>query len=349
MKTSHNIINMQVLLGVIMLFVFPAQVLAQVPPPNNGNRPVEVGIKFLVNDILDVSTVEETFDIDGYLTLIWTDSALLKLYPGIESENLILYNDEVIDSLFGKELWHPNVEIINAVGSRVVTKRRVEIFGAQLVYVERFQAKMQSIMDFRPFPFDEQTFNLVFESFGFNATQFVFVPMNSHRQQMDGIQNDSWEFNAVLCDTSFFSYKSSISKASNEQVIFSRFEFSIQAKRNPGYFIWQFFLPLFILIVATWFIPTLWKYGIARELIFTMLLTTIMFSFYTGEFLPQLSYNTFLEIVVIVTNGIMLATMLQVLTRKKETPTTWFQRTWIIPVVSILAFLITIQISFQLL
>jgi len=324
----------------LILLLLPIYSYAQLPPPPNGNEPVQVSIKFLVNEILDISTVEETFDIDGYLTLAWTDSSLLHKFPKSQHESLLLYHQGVIDSVLGGVIWHPNVEIMNAVGPREVTKRRIEIRGTELVYVERFQSKLQSDMDFRSFPFDEQTCTVVLESFGFNSDQFIFVPIESSDSQIESITNDAWEFSAMISDTTSFSYQSSIADVSNNSAVFSRFQFSILAERKAGYFIWQFFLPLLILIVATWFIPVLFKYGIAQELIFTMLLTVVMFSFYSSEFLPQLSYNTFLEMTVIVSNGIMLVTLLQVLTRKKDSEPRWYQQIWVIPVFSVLAFLV---------
>lgn len=315
---------------------------AQISPPKVMDRPVQVGIKFLVNEILEISTVEESFDIDGYLTLVWNDPKIGELFPEAKNKTKIIYMPNMVDSIFEHHLWNPNVEIMNSIGNRNVSQKRIELTGTQIVYVERFQTKVKSEMNFARFPFDEQTCSVVIESFGFNSHDFEFVNLPVDQLVINRIENDAWEFSSIVTEVYPFEYQNSISKKDNESVRFSRFKFSIHAARKSGYFIWQFFLPLFILIVATWFIPALWKTGSSHELIFTMLLASVMFGFYTSPFLPQLSYNTFLEALVIVANGIVFSTLLLVLTRKKNTATIHFyHRVWFIPVMSIITFLLT--------
>ncbi|WP_341900107.1 hypothetical protein [Fluviicola taffensis] len=315
---------------------------AQISSPKINGQPVQVGIKFLVNEILEISTVEESFDIDGYLTLIWNDPKIAELFPESQDKTMIIYMPNMVDSIFEHHLWHPNVEIMNSIGARNISQKRIELRGTQIVYVERFQTKVQTEMNFARFPFDEQTCSLVLESFGFNKNDFEFVNLPVDQLVVDDIENDAWEFSTIATEVYPFEYKNSISKKDNESIQFSRFKFSIHAARKSGYFIWQFFLPLFILLVATWFIPALWKTGSSHELIFTMLLASVMFGFYTSPFLPQLSYNTFLEATVIVTNGVVFSTLLLVLTRKNDASKVRFYcRIWFIPVMSIAAFVIT--------
>jgi|GEM_PF-2921511 len=321
---------------------------AQKPAPTVNGQPVEVQIKILINEIVDISTVDETFDLDGYLTLVWKDSAALDLYPELTTGTKVIYHEDAVANIVGQELWFPNLEFMNSAEPREIASRRIELTGDQVLYTERFQAKILSNTNLTAFPFDTQVFSLEIESFGFNGDQMTLVPMEREADISENIKNDAWSFTKSESRSYEYAYPSPIGSDFGRTVYFSRFEFSIPATRRIGYFIWQFFLPLFILIVATWFIPTLWKAGFAQELVFTMLLTSVMFSFYTSSFLPQLSYNTFLEAIVIVSNGIVFLTLVLVLIRREKSGRfQWIHNGWTVPIISILAYAFTIWLFFE--
>lgn len=339
---TYRFFSLHGILLVLGLWTAPYTLPAQCDAPGADGQPVEVGIKVLVNRILAINTLEEAFDLDGYLTMAWTDPTLCEKLPEAQDEKKLIYDEETIDALLGVKIWYPNPEFMNSVNPRETSKRRLEIHGNKIVYAERFTVKLQSPMDFRAFPFDRQHCKLEVESFGFNAGQFVFKPLEEEMDISGHIENDAWKFSQVRSRTYLFPYFSPIARDESSTVYFSRFEFSLLAERRAGYFIWQFFLPLFILVVATWFIPALWKSGSSYELVYTMLLTSVMFGFYTSAFLPQLSYNTFLETIVIVSNGIVFTTLLLVLTRKNRKKLPWYYRPWALPVISIAAYLFVI-------
>ncbi|MDX2362458.1 MAG: hypothetical protein QNK23_16745 [Crocinitomicaceae bacterium] len=319
-------------------------VSAQQPAPMLDGNPVKVGIKILVGDIPEIKTIDETFDIDGYLTMSWVDTNLLHIFPEAQDKKVLIYNPSIIDTLLGQGIWFPNLELTNATSKRQTSNLRLEIYRDVIVYVERFQATLLSELRLQQFPFDTQEIKLHAESFGFNDSNCLFTLLDVTQKPSD--LNEAWKILSIQSKVIDKEYATSASSIESTPDTYSGFVVEIKAKRKPNYFIWQFFLPLFIVLLATWFIPTLWKTGSSHELVFTMLLTVVMFSFYSSSFLPLLYYNTFLEAIVIVSDVIVLLTLVLVLTRKGGKGHYIVHRWWFIPLLSIVTFLVTIVFFF---
>ena len=73
----------------------------------------------------------------------------------------------------------------------------------------------------------------------------------------------------------------------------------IRATRRPGYFLWQFFLPLGLIVAASWLVFWIHDFSDQLATTFTLMLTVVAFNFYTATLLPRLPYNTFIETVII--------------------------------------------------
>ena len=263
-----------------------AQATPSVPP---GDGPVEVKIKLLINKIYNIDTIAETYVIDGYFVASWRDQRLARREPG-QPAQLIYFNEKATDKL-GSEIWWPMFEFINIVGMRGVPNREVEIdANGKVTYSERFNATFTSDMDFRKYPFDSQTFKIKLESFTYNRKQVVFVSdeaMSDH-----GTPSDEWAFEEPEASISLHVYSAFPNP-------YSRYVLSLVAKRKHGYFVWQFFFPLFMIVVASWIVFWISDFGNQLGTAFTLMLTVVAFNFYVSTLLPRLPYNTFIEIAII--------------------------------------------------
>ena len=253
---------------------------------------VEVDIR--PNKIYAIDTVTETYRVDGYLETRWQDSRL-RFKPAAGQADTRTYEDGNVVAVAGTQVWWPTLEFVNVTGEREVPHRRL-IVGAngEIRYEERFHATFWSQMDFREYPFDSQSFKIQLESFSYSDTDVVFV------LPVDGVTKPE---EAPLEEWEIKSHRGYISDRHHHDPMFpqtySRFNLEVLAKRKSGYFLWQFFLPLLLIVAASWSVFWISAESDQLSVAFTLMLTVVAFNFYTSTLLPRLPYNTLIELVVI--------------------------------------------------
>lgn len=196
-----------------------------------------------------------------------------------------------MSELLGRLIWWPDLELINTVGGRDRTALRLEVFeSGEILYTERFQAELSSNMDFRKFPFDEQSFSILIESYTYREEDLVFADPDAKLGHLRETPAPDWAIGMP---------RTKISRHEYGEGWFSRYTLEVDADRLPGYFVWQVFLPLFLILGTSWIVFWLSELSDKISVAFTCLLTLVAFNFYTATMLPQLPYNTFIEVVVI--------------------------------------------------
>lgn len=254
-------------------------------------NPVGVTVKVHILKIYDVNTVTQSFSLDGFLTLMWKAPEKEKPYKPV----FIIDNDEVA-AAFRKKMWWPNIDFINVEGERHTPYRRVVMDAAgNVTYTERFYATMACKMDFKKFPFDSQRLVIQLESFGFSDTVMVFDNVQHNALNTDDISINEWKITGSRTYANEYLYKTHLRKGAG----FYRFNLEIDIERNPEYYIWQFLLPLALLILLSWFVFWISNPEVQVSLAFTLMLTLVAYSFYSASYLPRLPYNTFIQSTVI--------------------------------------------------
>ncbi len=262
------------------------QVQAQTVPPDDG--PVKVSITVSINKIYNIDTIAETYVIDGYINVGWRDPRLALRKPG-QPETLIYFNDQVTQRL-GSEIWWPMLEFINIIGVRSVLSRDIEIEpNGRVNYSERFSGTFASDMDFRKYPFDTQTFEIKLESFSYGDQKVVLA---SDKAISDQTLHEEWTFEKPKAVIGTHTYPAFTEK-------YSSYRMEMTGKRKHDYFLWQFFFPLFMIIISSWIIFWITDFGDQLSTAFTLMLTVVAFNFYVSTLLPRLPYNTFIEISII--------------------------------------------------
>lgn len=275
-------------------------------PIENGGLDVRVTLR--INKIYDINTIDESYKIDGYLIYSWKDPKLT-LGTGVEAEPIVVFeNDRAEDAINsypaemgGKKLEVPSLEFINIHGTKAVQNRRIFIDRTKdsIEYKERFFGTFGTTMDYRKFPFDEQCFVIIIESFGYNKEKLQFAtPTLTLSDELNDFQDWTIEHaeENVLTQQYFKPLR----------VDFSRIEFVVKAKRKPDYYLWQVLLPLVIIILASFSIFWFSDFGTQIGVGFTLMLTVVAFNFYSTTILPKLPYNTYIENVIIVGYFIIL-------------------------------------------
>jgi len=264
------------------------------PPP--GNKPLEISVHLHINKIYNINTVDETYQIDGYMEYSWFDERM-KFGDGDSSAEDMIYENDRAKELIDTKLWVPALEMINIQGSMDRADIVITISpNGKIDYEERFFGIFGSNMNYKSFPFDSQNFNIQIEPFSYDKRHIVFSNIELFPKVANDSIIDTWEITAMNKRVEDYRYPED--NAENE--IYSRAVFEIIAKRMTGYYLWQVLFPLFMIIMASFVIFWIRDFGTQIGIGFTLMLTVVAFNFYSASILPKLPYQTFIEAVIIV-------------------------------------------------
>lgn len=284
--------------------------------PDTG-LPVEVRLSLNINKIYDIRPVDESFNVDAYLAANWMDARAGLLVPA--TDNYITLEDDGVDEWHSK-VWKPSLEIINILGPKDISNKRLIIYkDGRVFYNERFNATLQSQMNFRKFPFDTQDLQIVIEPFSYAASKIEFSPQS----RVYPTENSAWpmlEWRAIgrACQVGEQLYEYLADSTAEKK--FAQFAFTLTVERIPGYFILQIFLPLAVIMLCAWSIFFVKDGATQLSLISTLMLTVYAFNFFITDSLPKLPYGTFLGKIIIIS---FIAIFLQMLTHLIELRSKW--------------------------
>ena len=286
--------------------------------PLAGKAPLDIDIDLALYKIYNINTVTETFDIDGYLTCIWTDErkAFSKDSIGVE---FISYSNDRFDELIKEDIWFPPLEFINTQGKRCTDFKTLKIrYDGMIVYVERFHATFSQNMDFITFPFDQQRLSIEIEPFSHVNTEIRFTKASFGPALKGGkIECSNW-FSWNPQQEITVTQGAMDSEEYNDK--YSHVNFTIEVKRMAGYYIWQLLFPIVIIILTS--IVIFWINDFATQVGvgFTLLLTVVAFNFYSETLLPKLPYNTFIESIIILGYVFILLSIVAVVYKNHKYP-----------------------------
>jgi hypothetical protein len=263
-------------------------------PPEN--LPVEISVDLYINKIYNINTVDETYQIDGYLQYSWVDERLKTDEGELTSGHQVYENDRATD-LIHSEIWFPAFELMNVQGENETPNISLEIYpDGKVIYYERFFGTFSTYMNFRDFPFDSQSFKVQIEAFSYDSHHLIFTNPKLFFEKTSNSFVEKWE----IIDTTAAIVEQPYAEGTSENSFYSRVEFEIYAKRMTGYYLWQVLFPLFIIIMASFVIFWIKDFGTQIGIGFTLMLTVVAFNFYSTSILPELPYQTFIETIIIV-------------------------------------------------
>ena len=264
------------------------------PPVSNG--PVKVSVDLHINKVYNINTVDETYQIDGYLEYSWVDERL-KSVDEDSLQGIRVYENDRAKELFNTKMWFPAFELINVQGESQIPNMSIEIHpNGKIIYDERFFGTFSTYMNFRDFPFDSQQFSIQIESFSYNKRQLVFTNPQIFLEEGSNSFTEKWQIKNMKASITEQLYPQ---KDSMDDV-YSRVVFEIDSKRLTGYYLWQVLFPLFIIIMASFVLFWIKDFGTQIGIGFTLMLTVVAFNFYSASILPKLPYQTFIETIIIV-------------------------------------------------
>ncbi|MDO8345581.1 MAG: hypothetical protein Q7T48_20425 [Cellvibrio sp.] len=289
--------------------------------------PIEVRLALNINKIYDIRPVDESFNVDAYLGANWLDPRAGKLVP--ENKTYITLEDSHVDE-WHEHVWIPSLEIINILGPKDISNKRLIIYkDGRVFYNERFNATLQSSMNFRKFPFDTQKLQIMIEPFSYSASKMVFSP----ESRIYPTEHNAWpmlEWRALerACQIGEAEYEYLADSTAEKK--FTQFAFSLTVERIPGYFLLQIFLPLAVIMLCAWSIFFVKDGATQLSLISTLMLTVYAFNFFITDSIPKLPYGTFLgKIIIISFISIFLQLIAHLVELRSEREFTAKQNFWI--------------------
>lgn len=276
----------------VLLAAPPVLAQVNVTPPKVFGERVEAETGIFVEEILAIREGENAFDVKGYLELVWYDERL-KFDAADLGIGKKIYLEHDADLMLQK-IWWPDLEFVNQVRGRERLNEELIISAdGKVEYRERFIVTLATNFEMRQFPFDRQRLLIEVESFAWSSDDLAL----KKRGNLVGFSREfrlpGWTIERI--DEAVREHMEPRDRAP-----FSELQAVITVKRNPGFFLWKFLIPLTIVMLlisaVLWIPPDQIKDRVSATL--TGILTSAAYGFTIARYLPEHVYDTYLDAVV---------------------------------------------------
>ena len=210
--------------------VLPRFVADERPDPDGPPTRVSVGL--IVADILSIDDRNQTITVDAFYALRWVDPRLAGLagcrFP--------------FDAV-----GNPGLRLINA--GRLFTRlgeQAVITEGGTVSYRLRLYGALSAPHRLDEFPFDHDTFKIRIQSLTYDDTAVELVIDEGWTgRRLEEFTIADWSVGQPVARV--FSAPIPLFEGT-----YSRYEFSIPADREPGYYVWKVILPLLLIVAMSW-------------------------------------------------------------------------------------------------
>jgi len=246
------------------------------PLANQG--PTQIKTAIFVLDIENIDNKTQSFTLNMVIRLKWEDLRL----------------KDIGHSLPLQSVWHPNVQIYNL---RKMEKQFPEIVSITkdgvVQYIQRYQATLSSPLDFREFPFDEQSLAISLLSFGYTPQEVEFVFETAGGGE--GFSISDWKVKPMGATIS--QLKASMFNDGSEELIRPKLDYTFSATRHIQFYWWKVLSPLMVILFLSW--AVFWidpeQVGAQIGIAGTSILTLIAFLYRLDNLIPPVSYLTHMD------------------------------------------------------
>ncbi len=299
-----------------------------------GIPPVRCVGAFFLSDINDINERTETFEIKGMLVLQWQDDRLA-FDPDSEGVREKRYQG-IFQFLEEYNAWWPQLVLSNGVGTIPLQGVSLRISpDGTLLFLQEITAVVESPMNLRRYPFDEQRLKAIFEPLAYYGTDIRLVAEPGMIDLPERpVHVAGWE----LRDLSLVPH---VEKDQNSDALFTQFIVTLIMKRKPGFVIWFIIVPLSMIVLLSnavfWIDHEL--IGNRLDILFIALLTIVAYQSLAAESLPSVSYFTLINAFIYVGYLTMVASIVgniwlyNLTKRETKTAAERFDRMcrWVIP------------------
>ena len=254
--------------------------------------PIEIGIR--LSQLVDVDQKKENFTAVITVKAKWNDP-LLRHDDGDDDSVSVILNDAQFQSLvLEKGTTYPAAIVSNQQAKHSSQRSVITVYEDGTVeYLDRASITVHaSQFNFKRYPFDTQLFIIHLDSL-LPESKFVYKLLEDFSGIDETIGADEW----IILDS--FSEIKRTTEVIEEGG--SRIAFSFYAKRHYIYYILKIFIPVFIIILVSWFTFFLRDYRFRIDMAAAGLLLFIVFNYTVANDLPRLNYLTFLDAFLVMT------------------------------------------------
>ena len=257
-------------------------------PP--GPRPIQVRVRFFLSDINDINERTETFEIKGMLALQWRDERFV-FDPKAEGVNERRYQG-LFQFLEEYNSWWPQLVLSNGVGT--IPLQSVSLSNlpdGTLLFLQEITAVVESPMDLRRYPFDDQNLKAIFEPLAYYGTEIRLVTGPGMIDLPERpVHVAGWRLSAL-------SVEPHVEKDKDSDALFTQFIVNLKMRRKPGFVIWFIIVPFSMIVLLSnsvfWINREL--IGNRLDILFIGLLTIVAYQSLAAESLPSVSYFTLIN------------------------------------------------------
>mgnify|MGYP001251382312 CR=1 FL=1 len=297
-------------IAVVFLFSFaswtePARAESAALDLPGRSAPVEVRAFFHLLDLQRIDDEAETFEFSGVMTLEWKDvrQAFDPSAEGVEEK--LYHGDYQFNEL--EPSWYPQVILANA--SQIPEKQgillRVRPDGT-CTLIQDLHAVAREELNLRHYPFDSQHLEAVFQVLGFNHSEVTLTgesePVTAETARISVPQ---WHLEAV--DGAFTELHAPyLGRGAKAAALVVSFEVA----RQSFFVVRLVLIPLAIIVGLSWCVFWMDRSSLADRMSVTFvgLLTAVAYQAMLSEFMPHISYITFVNAFISLSFLLMSAT-----------------------------------------
>lgn len=285
---------------------------AGMPPPPASPTRVRCGI--VVIDVIDIDDVNEAFEAELMLVATWHDPRLAFDADTEGTPRKIFQGSYQCNELFRG--WLPQFLIMNQAGGGTPDVMRIDIFpDGRVKYAEARSARLETPMQLQAFPFDTQRLRIGMASFGTSLDEVVLEVDQDYAESTNDLVRRN--HNIDVADWSLERLEMTADEiflttgAGPER--YSRLLTTIQLQRRSWQLVWQMVFPLLVLVSMIWSIFWIDIESLPDRLnvSFIGVLTIVAYQFVVIDHMPNMSYLTFIDALLLASFVAMAATIPQ--------------------------------------
>ncbi|MDQ3019364.1 MAG: hypothetical protein M3R36_02165 [Bacteroidota bacterium] len=295
---NQNRLKINLYTSFLVLFMFalvhksPADNLNLSPNPNSLTK---VYLSIVVNNISEVNAAGEFMKADIYVMAKWKDPRLAHDDSGDVIKNF-------------DNIWAPMITISNRLSINKSFSDDLTVGkDGTVTFFQRLFGEFTQNFQFREFPFDTQTFEIKVIAIGPTANDVELVP---DPEIKSGISNNFALPDWKILDWKYDGTPHTIIEGTPQLPALT---LSFRAKRESGFYILVFVIPLVLIIVMSWMAfwldPKLSSSQISIAT--TSMLTLIAYRFVVSGSLPKISYMTRMDIFVLGSSILIFVTLIE--------------------------------------
>lgn len=257
-------------------------------------KPTKVYLTVFINNISEINSASQLMKADVFIIAKWNDPRLAH-----KGEWRTMRPDE--------DIWDPSITISNRLSiSKFFSDNPTVLNDGTVFYFQRIYGDFVQNFDLKNFPMDTQTFFIRIVGIGFYNDQIEFLPEEGGSGLSDKMNIPDWKIMDFKTESGPYLF------AADSQP-FPSFTLSFTAKRQSGFYILIYVIPLVLIIMmswaAFWLDPKLSSSQISIAT--TSMLTLIAYRFIVIGNLPKISYLTRMDIFVLCSSLMIFLTLIE--------------------------------------